>query len=234
MATSILRAPQPMALASEVEYQLEKNGQPIGLYDIKHAGQEQGLWVGYGAWKPLPSAKRAAAKPIVDDGFNPDDDKPVLHHKHSDASSQPGSDSGSASDSGSSGEAPDPDRPTLHKKSGTGDSSASTTAPAGPTAVQNDPQSSRHRRKAAILTGLCSIKAPGPPPIRATESISAAPILTGRSFSTANPPAMALRFCPPRWVFLRTCSRQWQCPMPRRALNIPGASTGPIPVTKTR
>ena len=53
-----LARPQPMALASEVEYELEKNGQPIGLYDIKHAGQEQGLWVGYGSWKPLPSAKR--------------------------------------------------------------------------------------------------------------------------------------------------------------------------------
>ena len=38
-----LARPQPMALAGEVEYELEKNGQPIGLYDIKNAGQEQGL-----------------------------------------------------------------------------------------------------------------------------------------------------------------------------------------------
>src|ERR1700722_12867998 len=40
-----LARPQPLALAGEVEYELEKNGQPIGLYDIKNAGQEQGLWV---------------------------------------------------------------------------------------------------------------------------------------------------------------------------------------------
>ena len=125
-----LARPQPLALAGEVEYELEKNGQPIGLYDIKNAGQEQGLWVGYGAWKPLPSAKRAAPKPIIDTGFNPDDDKPVLHRKHPPASSKTGTDSDSGSDSGSSGPPPDPDRPTLHKKSGSDDSTTSSTSPA--------------------------------------------------------------------------------------------------------
>ena len=121
-----LARPQPLALAGEVEYELEKNGTPIGLYDIKNAGQEQGLWVGYGAWKPMPSAKPAAPKPIVDDGFNPNDDKPVLHRKH-------GGDPGGGKDSGSSGQsAPstDPDRPTLHKKSGSDDSTTASTSPA--------------------------------------------------------------------------------------------------------
>ena len=125
-----LARPQPLALAGEVEYELEKNGQPIGLYDIKNAGQEQGLWVGYGAWKPLPSAKPARPKPIVDDGFDPNDDKPVLHRKHPAASSKTGTDSDSGSDSGSSGPPPDPDRPTLHKKSGSDDSTTSSTSPA--------------------------------------------------------------------------------------------------------
>ncbi|WP_348264154.1 hypothetical protein P8935_06370 [Telmatobacter sp. DSM 110680] len=125
-----LARPQPMALAGGVEYQLEKNGQPIGLYDIKNAGQEQGLWVGYGAWKPTPSAKPAAPKPIVDDGFDPNDDKPVLHRKHADASAKPGSGTDSSSNTGSAGPAPDPDRPTLHKKTGSDDSSGSSTSPA--------------------------------------------------------------------------------------------------------
>jgi hypothetical protein len=125
-----LARPQPMAVAGGVEYQLEKNGQPFGIYDIKNAGQEQGLWVGYGTWRTLPSAKPATPKPIVDEGFNPDDDKPVLHRKHSDSSSKSGSDSGTGTDSGSSGEAPDPDRPTLHKKSGTDDSTNSSASPA--------------------------------------------------------------------------------------------------------
>ena len=125
-----LARPQPFALAGEVEYELENNGQPIGLYDIKNAGQEQGLWVGYGAWKPLPTAKLAAPKPIVDEGFDANDDKPVLHHKHPPASSKTGSDSGGTSDSGSSGPAPDPDRPTMHKKPSADDSTTASSSPA--------------------------------------------------------------------------------------------------------
>jgi hypothetical protein len=117
-----LARPQPLALTSEVEYELERNGAPFGLYDIRTAGQEQGSWVGYGLWKPLPSAKPATPKPIVDDGFNPNDDKPVLHRKHQ-------GDSGK-SDSGASGPSPDPDRPTLHKKAGTDDSGNSTSGSA--------------------------------------------------------------------------------------------------------
>jgi hypothetical protein len=64
-----LARPQPLALAGEVEYELEKNGKSIGLYDIKNAGQEQGSWVGYGAWKPLPSAKPKPAAPVLDEGM---------------------------------------------------------------------------------------------------------------------------------------------------------------------
>ncbi len=48
-----LARPFPLAVTSQVEYELEKNGKPIGLFDIKNAGQEQGSWVGYGSWKPM-------------------------------------------------------------------------------------------------------------------------------------------------------------------------------------
>jgi len=102
-----LARPHPLALAGEVEYELQKNGAPIGLFDIKNAAQEMGSWVGYGSWKAMPSAKPTAPKPVVDTGFDADDDKPVLHRKHSDA--------GGKSDSSASASAPDPDRPTLHK-----------------------------------------------------------------------------------------------------------------------
>ncbi len=124
-----LARPQPLALTSQVEYQLEKNGTLIGLYDIRTAGQEQGSWVGYGLWKPLPSTKPATPKPIVDDGFNPNDDKPVLHRKHEDSGS---------SNSGAAGPSPDPDRPTLHKKSGADDSGNSTSG-SGPAADPDRP-----------------------------------------------------------------------------------------------
>ena len=116
-----LARPQPMALEMGVEYVLEENGKPIGLYDIRNAGQEQGSWVGFGSWKPMPSAKPKPVKPI-DTGFDPDDDKPVLHRKsHSDSSS--------GSDTKSSEPAPDPDRPTLHKDAGESDSAGSEPAP---------------------------------------------------------------------------------------------------------
>ena len=82
-ASVYLARPFPLALAGEVEYELEDNGKPIGLYDVKTAGQEQGMWVGHGAWKELPSAKPAEKpKPIVDTGFDENDDKPVLHRNH--------------------------------------------------------------------------------------------------------------------------------------------------------
>ena len=129
-----LARPQPMALGAEVEYILEKNGQPIGLYDIRNAGQEQGSWVGFGSWRPMPVAKHTAPKPIDDTGFNANDDKPVLHRRHQSDSS--------SSDSGSPETPPDPDRPTLHKKaddSGSGSSGGSDTSSGSGAPSSSDP-----------------------------------------------------------------------------------------------
>jgi hypothetical protein len=106
-----LARPHPLALAGEVEYELQKNGSPIGLFDIKNAAQEMGMWVGYGSWKAMPSAKPTSPKAVVDTGFDADDDKPVLHRKHAEGGGKP--------DSSASAPAADPDRPTLHKPSGT-------------------------------------------------------------------------------------------------------------------
>ncbi len=52
-----LARPEPLAVAGEVEYELKENGKTVGLFDIENAGQEQGSWVGYGKWKPLPQPK---------------------------------------------------------------------------------------------------------------------------------------------------------------------------------
>ncbi len=80
-----LARPEPMALAGEVEYELEQNGKPVGLFEIKNAGQEQGSWVGYGSWKPLarpkqpkPSMDEVARSRIEDE----ESDQPILHRKH--------------------------------------------------------------------------------------------------------------------------------------------------------
>jgi hypothetical protein len=107
-----LARPQPMALTSEVEYELKKNGKTIGLFEVKTAGKEQGSWVGHGDWKPAPKPKNDAAKPALVDADNDEfSDKPVLHRKHPADDPQGKTDSGSKAPAAPS----DPDRPTLHK-----------------------------------------------------------------------------------------------------------------------
>ena len=115
-----LARPHPLALAGEVEYELQDNGAPIGLFDVKNAAQEMGMWVGYGSWKAMPVIKPTAPKPVVDTGFDASDDKPVLHRKHSD--------SGGKSEPSAPAPTPDPNRPTLHKPAGDDTNAKSTSA----------------------------------------------------------------------------------------------------------
>jgi hypothetical protein len=111
-ASIYLARPEPLALAGQVEYQLKDGGKTIGLFDIKNTGQEQGSWVGYGEWKPVPNPQPVfAAKGL--DVVDEDDDKPVLHRKkHPDDAA--GTGTGQAGAKPSAPE--DPDRPKLHKK----------------------------------------------------------------------------------------------------------------------
>jgi hypothetical protein len=126
-----LARPEPMALDSEVEYELQQNGKAVGLFDIRHAGLEQGSWVGYGAWKPMPVVKPKA--PAWEPGKIKIEDeesgRPVLHRKHH-AGDAPGKGTGDSGSSGNSGQAPasDPDRPTLHRASGSTDDASTSPA----------------------------------------------------------------------------------------------------------
>ncbi len=52
-----LARPEPLALESDVEYQLQQDGKPVGLFDIDTAAREQGAWVGYGKWQPHAQAQ---------------------------------------------------------------------------------------------------------------------------------------------------------------------------------
>jgi hypothetical protein len=118
--------PEPLALEGEVEYQLKQNGKNVGLFVIQNAGQEQGSWVGYGAWKALPKPKPAQVAVNWKDDEDVASDQPVLHRKahpgdKSDSGSS-GSGTGSGSGSGSQGAPTDPDRPTLHRAPGNGGS----------------------------------------------------------------------------------------------------------------
>ncbi len=144
-----LARPEPLAISGEVEYQLKDNGKTIGLFDIKNTGQEQGSWVGYGEWKPVPNpqpAFAATAPPVVDEDDS-SDDKPVLHRKkHPDESPSTTSDKkaddkpDSKTDTAKQQPAPanDPDQPKLHKK----DDSASPTDTSSTKPDDKTPQTS--------------------------------------------------------------------------------------------
>jgi hypothetical protein len=116
-----LTHPEPLALESDVEYQLQHDGQPSGLFDIDISAREQGGWVGHGKWRPLAKPKPAPTQVAkIDQDDDAQSDVPILHRKHhaddsAGGGSNSGSGSGSSSGSGSNAPAPDPDRPTLHK-----------------------------------------------------------------------------------------------------------------------
>jgi hypothetical protein len=123
-AGEYMARPEPLALEGEVEYQLQLDGKPIGLFDVESSGEQQGSWVGFGKWKALPAPKAPQMQMAKVDEDDAQSDVPVLHRKHpaGGSGSGNGSDAGSSSNSGSSATPPDPDRPTLHKS---GDASAS-------------------------------------------------------------------------------------------------------------
>jgi len=138
--TIYLSRPEPLAVAGGVEYELQTAGKPMGVFDVFGAGEENGAWRGFGAWKPLSAVEAEKAK----NAFNqsslnapvdvPEDDHPVLKRKHpkgTDSDDDSGKSSGAGSGSGGEATAKkapaepvDPDRPTLKRK--TSDDSAST------------------------------------------------------------------------------------------------------------
>jgi hypothetical protein len=130
-----LARPEPLSLAGEVEYELQQDGKPVGLFDLHNAGHEQGSWVGYGAWRqppapqPKPSMDEVARTKIDDE----ESDLPVLHRKHhADENSTPAAGGGTEASSSTasapgpgSSSAPDSDQPTLHRRESSETASAS-------------------------------------------------------------------------------------------------------------
>ncbi|MGH9589390.1 MAG: hypothetical protein ACRD25_03300 [Terracidiphilus sp.] len=108
-ASIYMAQPEPLALQSEVEYKLKENGKTIGYYEVSRAGQSQGVWIGFGTWKPLTQPKPAeAAKQVADIGGD-EGGRPVLHRAHNA--------DGSSGKSSAPKPPPDPDRPTLKEPS---------------------------------------------------------------------------------------------------------------------
>lgn len=108
-ASVYMAQPEPLALQSEVEYQLQQDGKNVGLFVVDKAGREQDSWVGFGKLKPLPKPAPPPKQIAKIDEDDAQSDEPVLHRKHRSG------DSTSSSGSGANAPPADPDRPTLHK-----------------------------------------------------------------------------------------------------------------------
>lgn len=143
-ASIYLARPEPLAVYGGVEYILEKDGRHVGLFDLRSAGQQDGMWFGFGSWKSMPKPKPAfdakLAKIDEDDEYS---DRPVLHRKHHGAQT---AGKGAGSDAPSNAPPVDPDRPTLHKpanetaSSSSDDSSASSSDPDRPKLTKPKPE----------------------------------------------------------------------------------------------
>lgn len=158
--------PAPLALESQVEYELKVNGKTTGLYVINSAGQVQGSWVGFGAWRPLQTSKRPVQVANIDSNKdawgNENDDRPILHRKqHKD---QKNSGDGS-SDTRANAPAPDPDRPTLHRTPSSDDSASSSSSPT----PAPDPDRPTLHKKTAEDTANAGAPAPDPDRPRLTK-----------------------------------------------------------------
>ncbi len=162
-----LARPAPVAVYGGVEYILEKDGRHVGVFDLHSAGQEQGSWVGFGSWKPMPKPKPQfspeQAQMQIDDEYS---DRPVLHRKYHPGDA-PGKGSGSGSAQTSSAPPPDPDRPTLHKSTTSGSDAGSGS---GSPAADPDRPTLHQPSSAAKSPDVASAGGPAPDPDRPTLS----------------------------------------------------------------
>jgi hypothetical protein len=135
-----LARPEPLAVQRDTEYELQQGGVPKGRFDVYNAASLDGIWYGYGIWKPLieapvPHLTVSRIKPeVVKDAGDPD--RPHFSNSKtpsSDPAAQPPAKPTDApapragSDTHVSSSSDDPDRPKLRKRP----TSDTTSTPAG-------------------------------------------------------------------------------------------------------
>ena len=144
-----LADPEPLAVVSGTQYELEKDGHSLGFFNVADSEQLAGLWIGAGRFEAPPVVARLAPSknmPHVVRDYDPD--KPHFAHVPSDdasdqtaapataqsSSSGPslhqrpaggsGADSGSGSAQQASAQSADDGEPTLHRHGNAAQSSA--------------------------------------------------------------------------------------------------------------
>jgi hypothetical protein len=103
--------PVPLAIASDILYEGQKNGLAEGSFTVQNIMHTTTQWWAEGLWRAAPPpGDTKAVKPVAEPR---DSDRPVLHRPTS---------------SSSSAQAEDPDRPVLHRPSDSSSTSSSSTA----------------------------------------------------------------------------------------------------------
>src|SRR5664279_2761256 len=144
-----LARPEPLAVQRDTEYELQQGGVPKGRFDVYNAASLDGIWFGYGKWKPLieapvPKLSASRIKPEVVKDVG-ESDRPHFSNGKStsaDADAQPAKTpdaqpSRAGSDTHVSSSSDDPDRPKLRKRP-TSDMAATPAGEAEPAAEDPD------------------------------------------------------------------------------------------------
>jgi hypothetical protein len=134
--------PDPLALETGTQYELERSGEPVGLFNVRGAAELHGEWIGMGRFQaeapppPPPKLKVSKKLPTLSNG-KPDsagspgaaagDDRPTLHRKTDDSPSGSGPASSSGSAGGDSGSAKGAGSPGSSPASSTAKTPATTT-----------------------------------------------------------------------------------------------------------
>ena len=128
-----LADPEPLAVVTGTQYELEKDGRSQGFFNVADSEQLAGLWIGAGRFQAPPVIARLAPSknmPQVVRDYDPD--KPHFAHVPSDDSSQSGTPTTAQAS---------PDQPTLHQRTPGGssaDSSSSSSSSNQQASAQSD------------------------------------------------------------------------------------------------
>ncbi|HVT96741.1 MAG TPA: hypothetical protein VHE33_04490, partial [Acidobacteriaceae bacterium] len=148
-----LAQPAPLAVLSGTQYELRDSGKPAGFFNIRDAENLAGLWIGVGAYEPLPPPKPRAAPSRSNHVYavkDYDPDKPHFAHRPADEQQNQSTVPVPAAPSPSPKAPPvDPDRPTLHPRSDS-DSGSTANSSASPSEAHpsdsDDDRPTFHRR----------------------------------------------------------------------------------------
>jgi hypothetical protein len=87
-------SPRPLSLDAGTVYEAERSGDSVGLFTVGGASEMNGVWVGYGNWRPhdmMMASSSKPAKPAAKTSPSFDEDRPILKRRGSQSETTPSS-----------------------------------------------------------------------------------------------------------------------------------------------